>query len=387
MKIASITPYLFNARSGRNLCLVRVDTDEGIHGWGECYTVLRKEQIAEHYVKLLAEYLVGRDVFDIRHHWQIIFDDFSVRRSNLDTTCAWSGIEIALWDIIGKKAGLPLYKLFGGANRGNIRVYANGWDEGCKTIDEICGRAAAVVKRGFTSIKWDPYFGPWRTFISKKQEDEAVEHVRRMRETVGPNVDLLIDAHRRVSPHQAISFARRIEEYNIFQFEDPNLADNVHLIAESRRGIKQPVVCGEVFYTKEQFAALLEARAVDIINPDVSVCGGLLQFLQIAAMAEPYGVAVSPHNNNSTVIGLAATLHVSKAIPNFLIAEHFVNLETSNEFGIDTPVIQNGYAVVPEGPGLGVDVNLDVLKAYPYTDFASRNLRHPEDEFPKEGVV
>jgi galactonate dehydratase len=386
MKITEITPYIFNARSGKNLCFVRVDTDEGLYGWGECYTVLRKEQIVEHYITLMAEYLIGREVYNIRHNWRILFDDFSLRRSNLDMTCAWSGIEIALWDIIGKKANLPLYKLIGGANRGNIRVYANGW-EGGNTIEEVCRRAKEVVSRGFTAIKWDPIFGPWRTIISKKEEDAAVENVRKMRETVGPDVDLLIDAHRRVSPGQAISFARRVEEYNVLQFEDPTLADNVQLIAESRRGIKQPIVCGEVYYTKEQFMALFEARAVDITNPDITACGGVTNILQIAAMAEPYAISISPHNNNSTVVGLAATLHVSKVIPNFLIAEYFVNLETCNEFGINAPVVKNGYAVVPEGPGLGVDVNVDVLKAYPYKDIASHNLRHPEDEFPREGRV
>ena len=384
MKITAITPYLFNPRSGKNLLLVRVDTDQGLYGWGECYTSLRKERVVDTYLREITPYVVGREVHDIRHTWRVLFDDFAIRRSSLDLACAWSGIEIALWDIIGKAAHQPVYKLLGGANRERVRVYANGWYEGAHTLEALCEAAVATVRQGWSAIKWDPYSGPWRTFVSQKEEDAAVANVRAIRQAVGPDVDLLIDAHRRVAPQQSASFARRIEEFDILQLEDPNLADNIDLVAQTRAATRLPIVTGETLYTKEQFAQVFEKRAADIINPDVCAVGGILASMELAAMAEPYAVGFSPHNNNSTVVGLAATLHVSMAIPNFVIAEHFVSLETSNAFATQRPTVVDGWATLADAPGLGVEIDLDALMEWPYKDLGNRNLRLPADEFPKQ---
>lgn len=388
MHITAITPYLFNPRSGKNLLLVRVDTDAGLHGWGECYTSLRKERVVETYLREMTPYVIGRDPHNIRHTWRVLFDDFAIRRSSLDLACAWSGIEIALWDIIGKAAGQPVYRLLGGANREKVRVYANGWYEGADSLDALCEAAVATVKQGWSAIKWDPYSGPWRTFISKREEDAAVENVRAIRAAVGPDVDLLIDAHRRVAPQQSASFARRIEPFDIMQLEDPNLADNIDLVAQTRAASRIPTVTGETLYSKEQFAQVFERRAADVINPDVCGCGGILASLELAAMAEPYAISYSPHNNNSTVVGLAATLHVSMAAPNFLIAEHFVNLEAPcNAFSRLRPQVDNGWATLADAPGLGVDIDMEQLQAWPYQDLGKKNLRQPQDEFPRQGCV
>ncbi|OZI37243.1 mandelate racemase [Bordetella genomosp. 10] len=384
MKIRSITPYLFNPRSGKNLLLVRVESDAGIHGWGECYTSLRKEQVVETFVRCMAPYLVGRDVHDLRHMWRILFDDFAIRRNSVDLSCAWSGIEIALWDIIGKACDRPVHQLIGGRQRSRVRVYANGWAEGAGGIDDICEAARQVVAAGYTALKWDPYQGPWRTVASRADVEHAVACVKAVRAAVGPDVDLLIDAHRRVGPQQAIEFARRIEEFGILQYEDPSLADNIDLVAQARGQLRVPIVCGETFYSKEQFAGLLEARAADVINPDVCACGGILATMELAAMAEPYAVLFSPHNNNSTVVGLAATAHVSLAVSNFLIAEYFVNLQPACDALTATPLkIENGWLELPDRPGLGIDIDVEELRRWPYEDFASKRLRLPEDESPR----
>lgn len=386
MKIQSITPYLFNPRSGKNLLLVRVDTDCGLHGWGECYTSLRKERVVETFVQCMAPYLLGRNVHDIRHHWRILFEDLAIKRGSIDLSCAWSGIEIALWDIIGKQAGLPLYKLLGGRQREQVRVYANGWTQGAHTIEQIALAAQRVVAQGFDALKWDPFTGPWRTVASKQDLTQAIACVRAVREAVGPDVDLLIDAHRRVAPQQSVEFAKRIEGFGIHQYEDPNLADNIDLVAQTRHKLDIPVVCGETFYSKEQFAGLLEARAADIINPDVCGCGGILASMELAAMAEPYAVGFSPHNHNSTVVGLAATAHVSLAVSNFVITEYFVNFsEECNALAVEPLRVKNGYLSVPETPGLGVDINIDELRKWPYQDLAKGTFRLPEDEFPRAG--
>lgn len=388
MQITGITPHLFNPGTDKNLLLVKVETDTGLYGWGECYTSLRKERVVEAWLHAMRPYVIGRNVHDIRHTWRVLFDDFAIRRSSLDLSCAWSGIEIALWDIIGKAAGVPVYQLLGGANRGKVRVYANGWYNGCQTLAQLCDAAVATVQGGYSAIKWDPFTGPWRTLISKKEEDAAVENVRQMRQAVGPDVDLLIDAHRRLAPQQCISFARRIAPFGILQFEDPCLADNIDLVAQVHQQIDLPTVTGETLYTKEQFMQVLERRAADVINPDICAVGGLLASCELAAMSEPYGIAFSPHNNNSSAVGLAATLHVSMTAANFLIAEHFVSLEQGCAgLAIQGPSVVDGWVDPPSLPGLGVEIDEDVLRANPYRDLASHKLRQPHEEFPRQGCV
>ncbi|MBD1552324.1 mandelate racemase/muconate lactonizing enzyme family protein [Pseudomonas typographi] len=381
MKIERITPYLFNPRSGKNLLLVRVDTDTGLYGWGECYTTLHKERVVETFVHCIAPYLLGRQVHDIRHHWRILFDDLVIKRGSVDLSCAWSGIEIALWDIIGKQAGLPVYKLIGGRQRERIRLYANGWTNGCKTVDDICAAAVRTVAAGFSALKWDPYSGPWRTILPRGAMDAAVANVRAVRDAVGEGVDLLIDAHRRVGPQQSIEFARRIEPFNILQYEDPNLADNIDLVAQTRAHTRLPIVCGETFYSKEQFQGLLQASAADVINPDVCGCGGILASMELAAMAEPYAVGFSPHNHNSTVVGMAATAHVSMAVSNFLIAEYFVNFKDEcNALARQPLEVEDGWLTLPDAPGLGVDIDTEELLRWPYEAFPLAALRHPAEE-------
>ncbi len=388
MKITKITPYLFSPGTVKNLLLVRVDTDEGIYGWGECMTCPRKEHVLLTYVEQMAPYLIGRSPFNIRHMWRVLFDDFGIRRSTLDMSSAWSGIEIALWDIVGKAAGLPLYKLLGGQNREKIRVYANGWNVGCKNIDEICDAAVKVVKKGFSALKWDPYEGPWRTYISRKEEDKAIANLKALREAVGPDVDILIDAHRRVAPNQAVSGLKRMEEFNILQFEDPNLADNIELVAETRSRTDIPIVTGETLFTKEQFLGVFKNRAADIINPDIGAIGGILPMLEIASMAEPHAVSVSPHNHNTMLVGLAATLHTAAVIPNFLISEYFVNQEEpSADIAVKPIEVKNGWIELPAEPGLGIDVKVERLLARPYEQLSKPALPDYTMEFPREGFV
>ena len=178
---------------------------------------------------------------------------------------------------------------------------------------------------GFTALKWDPYPSPWREYIDKDQERAAIESVRVMRETVGPNVDLLIETHRRLAPMHAVRVANAIAEYTPFWFEEPVSARNLDALAEVRSKISIPVMTGEELYTKAEFRQVFEKRAADIINPDVCNVGGILELKEIGAMAEPSLVVVSPHNYNSTMIGLAATCQVSAVMPNFLITEYFAN--------------------------------------------------------------
>ena len=383
MKIAAVDHFLANPGAGKNLCFVKVQTDEGIHGWGEAYTQSDRDIQVTAHIDQLRRYLVGRDPRHIKHFVQWAYDDFAGRRGAMDFWCAVSGIEHALWDILGKAAGMPVHALLGGACRDKIRVYANGWGGGRQSADELARRAEAVVEMGFTAMKFDPIPGPWRTFVSKDVEDAAINNVRAVRDAVGWDIDILVEMHRRLAPMHARRIGREIERYKPFWYEEPVLAENVDALAAVKRDVNIPVVTGEELYTKFEFREVFEKQAADIINPDVCNVGGILELKEIAAMAEPYYVVVSPHNFNSTTLGLAATLQVSAAIPNFLITEYFVNLE---DFGRDiakTPFkVENGYIPVPDAPGIGIDLDETRLSAYPYKPFPPRSPRQYWEEGP-----
>ncbi len=383
MQVTAITPFLVDPGVGKNWLLVKVDTDVGISGWGECYTQADRDQSIVAHVQQLGRYLVGRDPFQIKHFTYMAYHDFAGKRGAMDVYSAISGLELALWDIVGKHLGQPVYNLLGGPCRDRIRVYANGWYGGAKSPDDYAAKAVETVARGFTALKFDPFPGPWRTHISRQAEARAVSVVQAVREAVGAEIDLLIEVHRRLAPIHAVRVAREMAKFQPFWYEEPVSARNMEMLAACRRDIALPIVTGEELYTKTEFRQVFEQQAADIINPDVCNCGGLLELKEIAAMAEPYGVIVSPHNYNSTTIALAATLQVSACIPNFLITEYFVNFDArGREVSLNPFQVENGYIALPQGPGLGLELREEVLGRYPYREFPLRNLPTYRDERP-----
>ena len=385
MHVTDVTTFLVGPPEERakNLCFVRVDTDEGIHGWGECYTQHdRDRQIAAH-VDQLSRYLVGRDPEHVKHFLQVAYDDFAARRGAMDYYSAISGIEQALWDVNGKRLDVPVHALLGGACRDEFRVYANGWSFGIDEPEELAERATEIVDRGFDALKFDPVPGPWRTHVDRSVEERAVESVRAVREAVGPDVEILVEMHRRLAPMHAERIARGIEEFDPFWFEEPVLAENLDALASVRESVDLPVVTGEELYTKFEFREAFERGAADIVNPDVGNTGGILELKEIAAMAEPYYVAVSPHNYNSTTVGLAATLAASAVMPNFLITEYFVNFESLGEAIAEEPfAVEDGRIGLPEKPGLGIDLDEDALAEHPYRQASPQNVRQYHEEGP-----
>ncbi|MFP6567787.1 MAG: mandelate racemase/muconate lactonizing enzyme family protein [Dehalococcoidia bacterium] len=383
MKVTDVKHFLAHPGGrGKNLCFVKVETDEGLYGWGEAYTQSDRDTQVTAHIDQLKRYLIGRDPRNIKHFMQIAYDDFAGRRSAMDLWCALSGIEQAMWDITGKVAGMPVHMLLGGACRSQIRVYANGWSGSTNPLT-LAERAQEVVEMGFTAMKFDPIPGPWRTYVSKDVENAAIENVEAVRDAVGWDVDILVEMHRRLAPMHARRIAREIERFRPFWYEEPVLAENIDALAAVKRDINLPVVTGEELYTKFEFREVFEKQAADIINPDVCNVGGILELKEIAAMAEPYFVVVSPHNYNSTTLGLAATMQVSAAIPNFLITEYFVNLE---EFGKDIAKVpfqvKDSYIQVPTTPGIGIDLDEDRLANYPYQPFPARSPRQYYEEGP-----
>ena len=275
LKIARVETFLFDPGTAKNLLFCRVETEDGLHGWGEAYVTAGKEPVIEQCLQAMAKHVIGRSALNIRHTGQILFDDFAIRRASLDLLSAWSALEIAMWDIVAKRAGLPLYNMLGGASRERVRVYANGWSNGSESIEANIERALKVKEMGFTALKWDPFPGPWRSFIHREDEEHVVRYVRAMREALGPDFALLVEVHRRLAPMHAIRIGKRIAEFDIGWYEEPCLCDNIELVAEVRRNVPIPIVTGEAIYSKEAFAAALAARAADILNPDICNCGGI----------------------------------------------------------------------------------------------------------------
>ncbi len=275
MKITAVTPFVVDPGYGKNWLFVKVETSDGLHGWGECYTQADRDQSIVAHVKQLGRYLLGRDASHIRHFTHWAYHDFAAKRGAMDFWSAVSGLEQALWDLAGKRLGVPVVTLLGGPCRERIRVYANGWYSGAKTPAAYAAKAKDTVARGFTALKFDPFPGPWRTHISREVEQEAVENVRAVREAVGPKVDLLVEVHRRLAPMHAVRIARMLEPFDPFWFEEPVSARDIGALAECRREIRMPIVTGEELYTRFEFREVFERRAADIINPDVCNVGGI----------------------------------------------------------------------------------------------------------------
>ena len=371
----------------KNFVFVRIQTADGLVGWGEAYSQYDRDGAIAAQVESLGQYLVGRDARHIRHFLQIAYDDYAQRRSSLEFWCALSGIEQALWDIAGKSVGQPVYNLLGGPVRQRIRVYANGWGYKLQTPSDFAQAAEQVVRQGYTALKFDPLPRPWRTHVPREHVRHAVAVVKAVRDAVGPGVDLLLDIHRRLAPTRAIELSKAIEPFDIYWFEEPCPSENLEALGEVRKATAIPVVSGEALYGRADFRRLLNERCVDIINPDVSNCGGILEMTYIAAAAEAELVAVSPHNYNSTTLAMSATVHAAACMSNFIITEYFLPYESFGQTVSTNPLVpKDGYIDLPTGPGLGLDILEDAVRAHPGRSYSARSFRHSEDT-PAAGTV
>lgn len=361
MKITQIETHLVFA-GWRNWVLVTMDTDQGISGIGEA-TLEGREKAVVGAVEDLARYLLGKDPFRIEEHW------FTLYRTGVwigpVTLTALSALEIAMWDIVGKVTGQPVYNLLGGKMRDRVRVYANGWYFGANSPAEFAERAGQTVERGFSAIKFDP-FGQAFLTISNEGLEQAVERVAAVRNAVGPKVDLLIEAHGRFFVGDAIRVAHRLEPFNCYWYEEPVPPDNLDALAEVTRHSPIMVVTGERCFTRFQHAELLPRQAARVIQADVIHAGGILETKKIAAMAEAWHTMIAPHNPNGPV-ATAATLQTVAGLPNFLVLEMLVGDPPWREELIQEKFeIWDGYLAIPDRPGLGVTLNRDAVAKHPY---------------------
>lgn len=343
--------------------MLKLYTDEGITGVGES-SIESKEIVIRAAISDLGRYLIGKDPFNIEEHWYRIYRD-GYWGAGAILTGAISAVDGALWDIKGKALKTPVYQLLGGKFRDRIRLYANRWFFGVNSIDDLAKKAVETVKKGYTALKWDP-FGKSEWNITNSQLKDAISSIRVVRKAVGDDVDIIIEGHGRFNVFTAVRIAKEIEEFKPMFFEEPVMPENLDALAEVRSKSPIPIAAGERFYTKHDFRLAIEKRAVDIIQPDLRVTGGITEGKKISALAEAYFLPVAPHNIHGP-IGTFMTLHLMASIPNALILEYTVEDVSWKKEVFDFALkIEDGYAYIPDEIGLGIDFDEKSVEKYPF---------------------
>ena len=345
---------------------VQVYTDEGITGLGESGAWGYLEASAGA-VETFKRYLIGQDPLRIEHHWQYLYRWTHFRGAAI--MGALSAIDIALWDIAGKFFGVPCYQLMGGKTRDKARVYYHVFGD---TKEKPIQGCVEAKRQGFTAVgHLTPFLDeshdvPYFKTHADKMAD-AIETVARYREAVGNDVDLCIEIHRRLTPAEAIVLARGIEPYHPFFYEDPILPDNFDAMALVAQNIHIPIATGERIHTIYEFEALLRRGAVQYVRPDVCLAGGLTHCKKIAALAEAHHVGVVPHNPLSPV-STAACIQLAACIPNFALQEYPIgeNEPPKSEIVKSTLRLENGFLIIPDAPGIGIELAEDAAERYPY---------------------
>ncbi len=369
MKITDVKTFVVDCFR-TNWVFVKVYTDEGICGVGEG-TLEYKEKALCGAVEHIKNYLVGKDPRQIEKHYHDIYRD-AYWRGGAVLMSALSAVECALWDILGKSLGVPVYQLLGGKVNDDCRIYVNGWFAGAKTPDEFAEKAKIAVKRGITAMKWDP-FGKSYLQISNKDLDTALECVAKVREAVGNGVDLLIEGHGRFDVPTGIKIAKELEQFKPMWFEEPVPPNNIEALKAVRDKSPVAISAGERLYTRFDYNPLFAARAADYIQPDVSHAGGIMELKKIAAIAEVNYIPFAPHNPSGPVAN-AATLQLAACCPNFCILEIMYSDVDYRKFVTDERLVyENGRIRIGDKPGLGIELNEEECLKHPY---AEHNLRH-----------
>ena len=348
---------------------LKIHTDQGITGYGE--PILEgKARSVEAAVREFHAYLKGQDPTRIEHHWQALYR-WSFYRGGPIIMSAISGIEQALWDILGKHLDQPVYQLLGGAVRDRIKVYSGIGGESPQACAE---GALARTRDGYKGLKMAP-FEATRIVDSPHVVREAADKVRAVREAVGDKVDIGIDCHGRLSPAMARVAARALEPYSPMFLEEPCLPENVKAMATIARSTTIPIATGERLYTRWGFREVLERQAASILQPDLSHAGGILECRKIASMAEVYYAGMAPHCPLGP-IALAACLQLDACTPNFLVQE----LGSLGEGYLVKPFeVKEGYIAVPKGPGLGIELDDKAIKGKVYPgDWENPSLIHED---------
>lgn len=382
MKITGVRPWLIKSTASYwgEFLFVEVTTDEGITGWGEITTTTKiANRALTAMLRQISTMLAGEDPSRIEHLWHKLFRSFTYMGSRGAAVECLSAIDIALWDIRGKALGKPIYELLGGPVRDEIALYTHPDQRKFTTKEGVIAEIQDIVKSGHTALKFDPF--PQQGLIvngqareqrdgyldgsmNRKDEREAAELTALIRETAGPDIEVLIDAHGRFDVPTAIRLCRTLEEAGkIDWFEEPCPPESINALKQVREKVNAAISWGERGHTKWDFVAILENRLADYIMPDVTWTGGITELKKISALCEAYYIPVSPHDAAGP-INVVAGAQVMMTVPNFY------KLETSEwnlskyDHLIDVPLDNsNGSLKLNPAPGLGVEMNREYLEA------------------------
>lgn len=362
MKITEIKTYLMHANvanspgwKARNWLFIKVFTDEGIYGVGEGSGWPR---VIETAIQDLTPLLIGEDPFDVEKLWQKMF--LAMMGHGMTGVVgggAMTAIEMALLDIKGKALGVPVYELLGGKIRDKVRLYAHA-----STPD----RARELVERGFTGLKTGGVVEP-------------LAKVEAIRSAVGPDIDLMVDIHGPpwLTTRDAIRMGQALEEYDLLFYEDPVAPENVEAIARVAAAVNLPIAAGERHANVWGVRELIEREIIDVVQPDTGRAGGLQQMKKMAALAEAHYVTFAPHDGSLGPVAEMAAVHLCCTLPNFLILEHLEDdVPQRYEVMDPQPTIVDGFMVVPNGPGLGIDIVEEAIAHYP----SEGNISTPSQE-------
>jgi galactonate dehydratase len=366
MKIVKVTPLVMGT-AWRNLTFVRVETDEGLVGVGEARVVNRTEAVLGYLAEAVPRYVLGSDPFEVERLAQRMFREDFARAGDVVMT-GMALIEIACWDIMGQALGQPVYRLLGGAVRDRIKAYANGWYRVERTPEEFHAAAQRVIDKGYRALKFDP-FGAGFYELERVEKRRIVALVEAVRDAVGPDVEILIEMHGRFNPPTAVEMGRELAPFRPSWLEEPVPPENLAAlkrVAEAVAPLGVPIATGERLHTLYEYRELFELQAADIIQPDITHSGGLLNVKKLAAWAEAYYMLIAPHNVGGPV-STAAALHLAACTPNFKIQEYFNDFDVAyvKESAPGLPEVVNGYFPLPSGPGLGVKLDEAVIREHP----------------------
>ena len=363
MKITRLESFLANAGL-RNYLFLRLHTDNGFTGIGEASLEWQEKTVQTLVHEWVEGRVLGRDPFDIEAIIGGMIRDQYQGGSTIMT--AISGVEIALWDIVGKACGQPVYKLLGGRCHDRIPAYANGWYGGAVLPQDYAERAKEAVSRGYGALKFDPFGTAWKE-LTQAESDMAVEIVAGVRRAVGPKIGLMIEFHGRLSAGAAVRMIHKLKRFEPTWCEEPVSPECLDLLAEVKRGVGSPIAAGERLYTLEDFYRLISLRAVDVVQMDIAHCGGILIAKKIAGMAAVQDLQVAPHCSIGPV-ALAAALHFDISTPNFMIQEAFAEFDVPwrNSFVRGWNPIRHGEFVLTDQPGLGLELDEGVIAEHPY---------------------
>jgi galactonate dehydratase len=359
-KIAGVRTLAIGA-GWRNYIFVLIETDDGLTGLGEASLGGQTNAVLG-MVKDLEPLLLGAEAGRIEHLWQQAYRH-AFWHGGPTFLSALAGVEVALWDIQGQALGVPIHRLLGGPTRERIRAYANG-PRG-DTPEEMARSAVELVARGYSALK----MAPWEAMpilAGRGRIEDGVAMVSAVREAVGPEIELMVDAHGRLSPPVAVRAAELLAPLGITFLEEPCLPGNARALARIARKSPVPVAVGERHYTRWAFDELLASRTINVLQPDIIQSGGLAEARKIAALAEMHFVSVAPHNPWSWV-NTMASLHLDATLPNFLMQEVIAEPEPwKDAIVINPPVMDDeGFFAVPTAPGLGITLDLEAATRFP----------------------